>query len=51
MYVMAEHPDPTKAAAFQKTLQNLLSMKPKPHSEMKVGKKAKAKKAKKKKEK
>jgi hypothetical protein len=38
--------DPTKDPAFQKTLKNLLSMKPKPHSEMKVGKKAKAKKAK-----
>jgi hypothetical protein len=33
--------DPTKDPAFQKTLKNLLSMKPKPHSEMKVGKKAK----------
>jgi hypothetical protein len=29
------------------TLKNLLSMKPKPHSEMKVGKKKKASKAKK----
>jgi hypothetical protein len=38
--------DPTKAPAFQKTLKNLLSMKPKPHSEMKVGKKAKKKAAK-----
>jgi hypothetical protein len=39
--------DPTKDPAFQSTLKNLLSMKPKPHSEMKVGKKtgAKAKKA------
>jgi hypothetical protein len=35
--------DPTKDPAFQKTLKNLLSMKPKPHSEMKVGKKPKAK--------
>jgi hypothetical protein len=33
--------DPTKDPAFQATLKNLLSMKPKPHSEMKVGKKAK----------
>jgi hypothetical protein len=39
--------DPTKDPAFQKTLQNLLSMKPKPYSEMKVGKKAKAEKRKK----
>jgi len=30
--------DPTKDPEFQKTLKNLLSMKPKPHSEMKVGK-------------
>jgi hypothetical protein len=41
--------DQIKDPAFQKTLKNLLSMKPKPHSEMKVGKKAKkATKAKKK---
>jgi hypothetical protein len=33
--------DPTKDPAFQATLKNLLSMKPKPHSEMKVWKKAK----------
>jgi hypothetical protein len=33
--------DPTKDPAFQKTLKSLLSMKPKPHSEMKVGKKKK----------
>jgi hypothetical protein len=33
--------DPTKDPAFQATLKNLLSMKPKPHSEMKVGKKTK----------
>jgi len=38
--------DPTKEPAFRKTLANLLKMKPKPHSEMKVGKK-KAKKTKK----
>jgi hypothetical protein len=38
--------DPTKDPAFQSTLKNLLSMKPKPHSEMKLGRKAKAKKAK-----
>jgi hypothetical protein len=38
--------DPTKDPAFQSTLKNLLSMKPKPHSEMKIGKKAKAKKKK-----
>jgi hypothetical protein len=38
--------DPAKDPAFQETLENLLSMKPKPHSEMKVGKrKKKAKKA------
>jgi hypothetical protein len=36
--------DPTKDPAFQATLKNLLSMKPKPHSEMKVGKKKLAKK-------
>jgi hypothetical protein len=30
--------DPVKDPAFQSTLKNLLSMKPKPHSEMKVGK-------------
>ena len=35
--------DPTKDPEFQKTLKNLLSMKPKPHSEMKIGKKAKKK--------
>jgi len=40
--------DPTKDPAFQATLKNLLSMKPKPHSEMKVGKKKPKKKAKKK---
>ena len=35
--------NPVKDPAFQKTLKNLLSMKPKPHSEMKIGKrKAKA---------
>jgi hypothetical protein len=33
--------DPTKDPAFQSTLKNLLSMKPKPHSEMKLGKPAK----------
>jgi hypothetical protein len=36
--------DPTKEPAFQATLKNLLSMKPKPHSEMKVEKKKAAKK-------
>jgi hypothetical protein len=36
--------DPTKDPEFQKTLKNLLSMKPKPHSEMKIGKKSKKKK-------
>jgi hypothetical protein len=41
--------DPTKDPAFQKTLKNLLSMKPKPHSEMKIGKKSKKKKTAKKK--
>jgi hypothetical protein len=35
--------DPVKDPEFQKTLKNLLSMKPKPHSEMKLGKKAKKK--------
>jgi hypothetical protein len=34
--------DPTKDPAFQSTLKNLLGAKPKPHSEMKLGK-AKAK--------
>jgi hypothetical protein len=38
--------DPTKDPAFQSTLKNLLSMKPKPHSEMKVGKKKASKKKK-----
>jgi hypothetical protein len=33
-----------KSSAFQKALKNLLGMKPKPHSEMKLGK-AKGKKA------
>jgi hypothetical protein len=37
--------DPTKDPSFQKTLKSLLNMKPKPHSEMNLGK-AKAKKAK-----
>jgi hypothetical protein len=37
---MAE-PDPTKDPEFQRTLKNLLAAKPKPHSEMKVGKAAK----------
>jgi hypothetical protein len=32
--------DPVKDPKFQKTLKNLLSGKPKPHSEMKVGKKS-----------
>jgi hypothetical protein len=36
--------NPIKDPAFRKTLQNLLSMKPKHHSEMKVGKRAQAKK-------
>jgi hypothetical protein len=40
---MAENP--TKDPIFQRTLKNLLAAKPKPHSEMKLGK-AKAKKAK-----
>jgi hypothetical protein len=39
--------NPTKDPVFQKTLKNLLSAKPKPHSEMKVGKKAKKTRAKK----
>jgi hypothetical protein len=46
-YRMAQKSDnPTKEPAFQKTLKNLLSMKPKPHSEMKLGqaKKTKARK-------
>jgi hypothetical protein len=37
--------DPVKDPEFQKTLKNLLSMKPKPHSEMKVGKKKAKKKS------
>jgi hypothetical protein len=47
--VMTDKPNPTKDPEFQKTLKNLLSMKPKPHSEMKLGKKKKraAKKSKK----
>lgn len=35
--------DPTKASAFKRTLKNLLSAPPKPHSEMKVGKPRKKK--------
>lgn len=38
-------PDPTKSPEFKRVLGNLLSAKPKPHSEMKIGK-GKAKKAK-----
>jgi hypothetical protein len=38
--------NPVKDPVFQKTLKNLLSAKPKPQSEMKVGKKKKTKKAK-----
>jgi hypothetical protein len=34
--------DPTKASAFKRTLQNLLSAPPKLHSEMKLEKKKKA---------
>jgi hypothetical protein len=30
--------DPTKATEFKRVLGNLLAMKPKPHSEMKLGK-------------
>jgi len=37
--------NPTKDPVFQKTLKNLLSAKPKPHSEMKLGPKGKVKKA------
>jgi hypothetical protein len=44
---MSPKENPTKDPAFQATLKNLLSMKPKPHSEMKFGKKAKTKKTKK----
>jgi hypothetical protein len=44
MMVMTKS-NPVKDPEFQKTLKSLLSMKPKPHSEMKVGKKAKKKKA------
>jgi hypothetical protein len=39
--------NPVKDPAFQRTLRNLLSAPPKPHSEMKVGKKKAAKKRKK----
>jgi hypothetical protein len=35
--------DPTKDPEFQRVLGNLLKAPPKPHSEMKVGKKAKKK--------
>jgi hypothetical protein len=34
--------DPTKATEFKRVLSNLLSAKPKPHSEMRVGKKKKS---------
>jgi len=40
--------DPIKDPSFQKTLKNLLSMKPKSHSEMKIGKETKAAKKRKK---
>jgi hypothetical protein len=36
---MTGKPDPTKAPEFKRVLGNLLKMKPKPHSEMKIGKK------------
>jgi hypothetical protein len=36
--------NPIEEPDFQRTLQNLLGMKPKPHSEMRIGKKVKAKK-------
>jgi hypothetical protein len=36
--------NPTKDPEFKRVLGNLLSAKPKPHSEMKLGKKKKAKK-------
>jgi hypothetical protein len=39
---MAES-DPTKDPEFQRTLKNLLAAKPKPHSEMRLGKRKKAK--------
>jgi hypothetical protein len=40
---MANEPDPTKDHEFQKVVQHLLNTPPKPHSEMKIGKrKAKA---------
>jgi hypothetical protein len=42
---MRKKESPTSDPAFQATLKNLLGMKPKPHSEMRLGK-AKAKKAK-----
>jgi hypothetical protein len=38
---MTKASDPPKDPAFQKRLKNLLSMKPKPHFEMKVGEKEK----------
>jgi hypothetical protein len=38
---MTRDPDPTKDPEFQRTLKNLLAAKPKPHSEMKVGKTSK----------
>jgi len=36
-------PDPTKDPEFKRVLGNLLSAKPKPHSEMKIGTKKKLK--------
>jgi hypothetical protein len=36
---MAKNPDPTKDPEFQRVLKNMLSAPPKPHSEMKIGKK------------
>jgi hypothetical protein len=38
---MADKPDPTKDPEFNRVLGNLLRLPPKPHSEMKVGKRRK----------
>jgi hypothetical protein len=35
--VMTDKPDPTKDPEFQRVLKNMLTTPPKPHSEMKLG--------------
>jgi hypothetical protein len=42
VFAMA-NPDPTKAPEFQRVLGNLLKAKPKPHADMKLGKKRRSK--------